>query len=364
VKPPSTVRLVPVTILAASLAKNSTADATSSGSAKRRIGICFLCASPLGLFQAARPKSVNTTVGETAFTRIQVAKEVGLTQVAVSRLLKHASELRIIRTTVVSPPGTFTDMEELLQKKFDLKQAIIAEASRDAEEPILNAIGSSAAYFVETVLKSDEIIGISSWSSSLLAMVDHMHPVRKVERCSVVQLQGGVGNPSAEKHAYHLAARLARLVHGEVNFLPAPGVVASTEAMQVLLKDPSVIQATQQYDRVTMALLGIGATQPSDLLLRSGNVYSAKDIVNLQNRGAVGEIAGHFFDSTGKIAEPALSERVFGIPLSKLHRITHSVGIAGGERKVKAIIAALHGRYINVLVTDQFTAEKILQITT
>ncbi|HBK8713016.1 TPA: transcriptional regulator LsrR, partial [Salmonella enterica subsp. enterica serovar Typhimurium] len=38
------------------------------------------------------------------------------------------------------------------------------------------------------------------------------------------------------------------------------------------------------------------------------------------------------------------------------------IGVAGGEQKAEAIIAAMRGNYINALVTDQKTAGKIIQI--
>jgi hypothetical protein len=148
--------------------------------------------------------------------------------VAVSRLLKKAEEHGIVRTTVISPPGAFIELEGLLKERFGLSQGVIAEAGRDAEEPVLSAIGSAATQLLETMLKSGDVIGISSWSASLLSMVDQMNPVRNVQKCAVVQVLGGIGNPSAEQHANHLATGLARLVHGEARFLPAPGVVGST----------------------------------------------------------------------------------------------------------------------------------------
>jgi DNA-binding transcriptional regulator LsrR (DeoR family) len=141
--------------------------------------------------------------------------------VAVSRLLKKAEEHGIVRTTVISPPGTFTELEGWLEERFGLSHVVLAAAGRDAEEPVLSAIGSAAAQLLETMLKSGDVIGISSWSASLLSMVDQMHPLRNVQKCTVVQMLGGIGNPSAEQHANQLVTRLARLAHGEARFLPA-----------------------------------------------------------------------------------------------------------------------------------------------
>ena len=145
----------------------------------------------------------------------EIANKLGITQVAVSRLLKKAEEHGIVRTTVVTPPGAFAELEETLEQRFGLSQVIVGEATSDSEEAVLAAIGSAAAEYLESTIRSGEVIGISSWSSSLLSTVEQMHPIRKLENCVVVQLLGGIGSPSAEQHANHLAVRLSRLVRGE-----------------------------------------------------------------------------------------------------------------------------------------------------
>jgi len=79
--------------------------------------------------------------------------------------------------------------------------------------------------------------GISSWSATLLAMVDAMHPWPRSTSAQVVQILGGVGNPSAEAHAAHLTRRMATLTRGEAFFLPAPGIAGSAETARIYLRD-------------------------------------------------------------------------------------------------------------------------------
>jgi len=138
---------------------------------------------------------VATLYHEQKLTQTDIAKRLGISQVTVSRLLKRAEENQIVRTTVISPPGAFVELEGALERKFGLTQAIVAESHSESDEAIQAAIGAAAAYFLMTTLTSQEVIGVSSWSASLLAMVDHMHPVRKIEDCRVVQVLGGLGNP-------------------------------------------------------------------------------------------------------------------------------------------------------------------------
>jgi len=262
----------------------------------------------------------------------EIASRLGLTQVAVSRLLKKAEEHGIVRTTVVTPPGAFAELEEMLEHRFGLSQVIIGEATIDSEEAVLAAIGSAAAQFLESIVRSKEVIGISSWSTSLLSTVAQMHPVRKVENCLVVQILGGIGSPSAEQHANHLAVRLSRLVHGDARFLPVPGIVA---------------------------LVGTGALEPSTLVASSGNIFSEEELKSVQKQGAVGDICLRFYDARGQAVRGALDDRVIGMTLDGLRQVQRSVAVCGGKRKFPAILGAVRGKWINTLVTDQYTAERL-----
>ena len=87
---------------------------------------------------------------EERLTQTEIASRLGISQVTVSRLLKKAEEYGIVRTTVVTPPGAFTELEDLLERKFGLSQVVVGEASRDSEQTVLSAIGSAAAQFLES----------------------------------------------------------------------------------------------------------------------------------------------------------------------------------------------------------------------
>jgi len=207
-------------------------------------------------------------------------------------------------------------------------------------------------------------VGISSWSAALLAMVEAMHPMQRTRGAQVVQILGGVGNPGADTYATHLTRRLANLVAGTATLLPAPGVVGSAEAKRVLLRDRYVRDATTLFNRVTLALVGIGAIEPSKVLAASGNIFSPQELDMLRARGAVGDVCLRFFDETGQPVATPLDERVISMDLAQLRRVDRVVGIAGGLRKTVAIRGALRGGLVNVLITDGATAERLLQPAT
>jgi DNA-binding transcriptional regulator LsrR (DeoR family) len=296
---------------------------------------------------------------ERGLSQSAIARQLELSQPTVSRLLKRAEAERIVRVVVTHPSGTHPELEEGLQERYGLREAVVVETAT-GEEALLRDLGAAAGYHLETTLKKGDVVGLSSWSATLLAMVDSMRVLPRPTGSSVVQILGGVGSPEAEVHAAHLTQRLARLVGGEARLLPAPGVVGSAATRKVLLEDPFVREAMEQIERVTVALVGIGALEPSRLLASSGNIFAPRELEGLRKKRAVGDVCLRFFDDGGEPIRSDLDDRVIGMSLKQLRSVKRTIGIAGARRKYEAILGAVRGRWVNVLITDRVTAEKLV----
>ncbi|MFO7679704.1 MAG: sugar-binding transcriptional regulator [Chloroflexota bacterium] len=294
----------------------------------------------------------------------EIAQQLGLSQATISRLFNRAREEGIVRISVSVPHGVYTDLEEQLIATYNLRDAIVVDCVRDDEQIIQRDVGAAAAYYVESTIKPDEVIGLSSWSAALLALVDAMHQTPRKGGVQVVQILGGIGNPAAEIHAARLTGRFAKLVNGAATFLPAPGVVGSEATLQVFLQDQYVQAAMALFDKVSLALVGIGAVEPSELLADSGNIFTDEEQDILRGQGAVGDILLRFFDEDGRPVKTSLDNRVVSMSLEQLHRADRTVGVAGGRRKHDAIRGALRGGWVNILITDCFTAERLVAPTT
>lgn len=290
----------------------------------------------------------------------QIAEQLHISQAKVSRLLKRAGELGIVRVAVVPPPGGHSELEEQLVARFGLADAVVADSHGDDEQGLISAIGAAAASYLDDVLLSHERIGISSWSATLLAMVNVMSTQAKAVADSVSQVIGGVGVPQAQVQATRLTERLAALTGAEAHFLAAPGVVSSAALGQAMMAEPYVAGVVDQWRDLTVVLAGIGSLEPSPLLLQSGNTLPEPDLAELRALGAVGDICLRFFDADGRPVRSELDGRVVGIGAETLKAVPRRVGVAGGARKHTAIRAAVLGGWINVLVTDAATAEAVL----
>lgn len=291
-----------------------------------------------------------------------IASHLRISQATVSRMLKKAQEEGIVRTTVVAPSGTYAELEAGLREQYGLNEAIVVECSEDREGSIMDRIGEAAAHFLEATLQPNEIIGVSSWSETILRMVDNIHPMKSGKSKYIVQTLGGMGDPTVQIHANQLTTRLAKLTGAEAHLLSAPGVAQSREAKLILTGDTYVRETMDLFGKITLAIVGIGAMEPSGMLARSGNVFSSRELAEVRDAGGVGDISLRFFDADGKFVKTPLDDRVIGMTLEEHAKVDRVIALAGGQSKIKAISGALRTGVIDLLITDKFTAEKLVSM--
>jgi DNA-binding transcriptional regulator LsrR (DeoR family) len=290
----------------------------------------------------------------------RIAKQLRISQARVSRLLKLAAEKGIVRTSVHVPPGMFTAVEDAIEERYGIPQVVVVDTgSRDEE--LLSALGASAAAFLEEAIPTCKVIGLSSWSETLLAAVDAMHPLLRGQTEYVVQVLGGVGSPESQVYATRLTERLARIAHAQPVFLLGPGVVSSASARQALLRDPHFAATLAFYDRLSMVLVGIGSlARPSRVLRENVGVIGEADQQRLAALGAVGDICMRFFDAQGNTVSSPLDDRVIAISVNQLKKTPRTVAVAGGPAKFEAIRAALRGKWVDTLITDLGVAQRLV----
>lgn len=295
-----------------------------------------------------------------------IAAALHISQAKVSRLLKRAEDVGIVRITVTMPAGLHTDLEEALEQRFGLAEAVVVDIDRGAddgeadEDEIVAALGAGAAAYLEATLSGTDRIGVASWSRTLLAMSERMRPLPSRGATEVVQLLGGMGAAEAQRHSHRLLADLTRSLGAEAVHVSAPGVLPAAALRDSILATDAMQEVAEHWRGLTMAVVGIGSVEPSAVLADSGNAFSTDELADLEGEGAVGDICHRIFRVDGSAVHGPLDERIVAISEADLRAIPRRVGVAGGERKHAAIRGALAGGWVNALVTDTGTARRLL----
>lgn len=294
-------------------------------------------------------------------TQSEIAKRLRLSRPKVQRLLQQARDEEIVRIVIQPVLGGFPDLEDALENKYGLKEAVVVETTAyEDQATVTREVGVGAAeYFSRVVQPGDKIM--ISWGGSMLRVIDALESMqRPVEGITVFQGLGGIADPNSETHAAGLATRFARILGGQAVPLHAPGVAGNRAACDTYRADPYIAQALQQARSADIAFVGIGAPRPDSILVQEGSIVTWEDLQDLMQRGAVGDINLHYFNERGEKVDSDIEDRIVGVSIDDIKKIRHIVGVAGGSAKLMAISGALAGKLVNVLVTDHVTAGKLL----
>ncbi len=290
----------------------------------------------------------------------EISKELGVSRSAISRFLTEARERGIVEIIVHYPWRNLPDLEQELVSTFNLKAARVLMTENKSYEEMLQGLGTLAAQFFVNLLYDGMIIGIS-WGTALYQMIRAMQP-RNLPGIEVVQLIGATGSEIVPTDGPILAQLLADRLGGFPRYLHAPLIVENETVRETLLQTRNIQETLARAAQVDVALVGIGSSNSELYSLKRAGYVDEAETQQLRAAGVVGDICGHHYSLTGEWLDIDINHRAVGISRETLLNIDTVIGVAGGSRKGAAILGALQGRYVNVLITDERAAQKILAL--
>jgi len=297
---------------------------------------------------------------EDRLTQDEIARRVGTSRSTISRMLGQAREAGVVEIVVHYPWKTAPELEDVLRARFGLRQARVLSVCGQSYDETLRGLGALAARYVESILADGMVLGIS-WGVAVHSTVRALRPERHIP-ITVVQMVGAVGEGDPLMDGTDLARLLANACGGEYRYLHAPLIVEDARAREALLQEPRIRDTLRLAGQADVALVGIGAPTPEVYsLLRAGYV-DREALARLRAQGVVGDICARHYDAQGRVMDIELNHRIVGLELEALHGIGQVIGVAGGEAKAEAILGALRGGHVNVLVTDDAAARKVLEL--
>jgi DNA-binding transcriptional regulator LsrR (DeoR family) len=204
------------------------------------------------------------------------------------------------------------------------------------------------------------IIGIS-WGTALYQMIRAMQP-RNLPGVEIVQLIGATGSENVPTDGPILARLLADRLGGFPRYLHAPLIVENEAVRTTLLQTRNIQETLARAEQADVALVGIGCPNSELYSLKRAGYVDEAETQHIRAAGVVGDICGHHYSLAGEWLDIDINHRAVGISLDTLSMIDMVIGVAGGSRKGAAILGAIRGGHINVLITDERAAQKSLAL--
>ncbi|MGO4927119.1 sugar-binding transcriptional regulator [Fundicoccus sp. Sow4_D5] len=297
---------------------------------------------------------------EEGLTQAEIARQRGVSRSLISKILMDAKNEGIVEIIINSENAYTASIERKLEKQFNLKNAIIIDSFNLSHDEIKKMASQQAALYLKSIVEDYRSIGIS-WGNSLRGLVDHF-PFINHPDVSVLPLIGGLSDDYFDIQSNQLCYDLARKMRGKAKYLYAPALV-SNQVLHEELSNNRAIQSVLEEGRfVELALVGISSLDQETNMRRIGYL-SVEDVSELAEKEVVGVINSRFFDKTGTEVKADINQNVLGVSLTDLADIPLVMTVVYGDRKAEAVKTALDNRLINVLVTTDTLAEKIVDQT-
>lgn len=291
------------------------------------------------------------------YSQQQIAAQLGVSRPTVSRLLQHAKEQGYVKIDIIDPSEDLDILAKELRQKYQLDNVLLCYSPLNENEEIKKHISKKAADFIHDTVQDGDIIGVT-WGTTMHAVALQLQskPVKQVE---VVQLKGGVSHSHVNTYAAEIVNLFAEAFQTVARYLPLPVIFDNIAVKEMVEEDRHISRIIELGRQANIAIFTVGTVKEDALLFRLG--YFTKAEQELLRRTGVGDICSRIFDAEGKICSEEMNNRTVGIDLSELRNKEKAILVAGGQRKIEAIQAALAGKYANILITDQFTAQALLR---
>ncbi|GEO69638.1 sugar-binding transcriptional regulator [Levilactobacillus acidifarinae] len=308
--------------------------------------------------QTERLLAVSRYYYQDNLSQIEIAKKMNLSRPTVAKSLQLARDTGIVTVQINDPFTDGAKLQQALKEKYHLKDVVIAQQVNHDEAGIRDHLGAVAADYLDTIVTTGMTIGLN-WGHTMLAVAQHLH-ASQAQDVQLVQLKGSLTNSAETNYSAEITQQFNHAFHTQARLLPLPLVFDDAQVKAAALHDPFIQRVVQTGYQADIALFTVGTTRNDALLFRSG--YLTADQITTLQRDAVGDILSHYITASGEIADPQLDQRTVALPLSHLGTQKYAVLIAGGEPKLRAIHAALLGKYANVLIVDQAVAKQLLKL--
>ncbi|MDP4083623.1 MAG: sugar-binding transcriptional regulator [Bacillota bacterium] len=291
------------------------------------------------------------------YNQNEIASILGVSRPTVSRFLQLAKSEGIVEITIKDPNENVENLSTQLEKKFNLKRVIIASAPQFENHIIKNYLGEKTAEFLDEIVKDNDIIGVT-WGTTLYHVAIELKQ-KFVKDVKVVQLKGGVSHSETNTYASEILYLFGKAYNTTPLHLPLPAIVDHVVVKQAMEADRHIKRILELGKQSNIAIFTLGTVKPDSLLFQLG-YFTESDLASLYGK-SVGDICSRFFDHEGRVCNESLNDRTLGINFEDLKTKEYSILVAGGPNKIEGIYGALKGRFANVLVTDQFTAQFLIE---
>lgn len=284
----------------------------------------------------------------------EVLKEQNLINVAVSGMtvtqegLELLDQLKDLMNEVMG----LSKLQNRVKEKLGIKKVIIIPGNYEKNESLLKDVAKQGAEYFLSILKDTNIVSITG-GSTMLEFANSLRGDKKYNQTTIVPARGGVGK-DVETQANNIVAIVGKKLGAHYKLLHIPDELG-VEAMKTLSLEPEIKKTLNYIVDTDILVFGIGRADE----MATRRKLPKKQVEEILSKGAVGEAFGYYFNKDGEIVYEL---NTVGINLETFKSVKNNIVIFAGASKAEAVTAISKINDNMVIVTDEESAYKILEI--
>jgi DNA-binding transcriptional regulator LsrR (DeoR family) len=290
-------------------------------------------------------------------TQDEIARMLHVSRASAQRLVSLCLAERLITFRLEHPIAACMELASKLKDRFDLNHCEVVPTD-PASLNSTAGIAERCANLLDCTLRPETpVIVALGTGRAMRAAVESVPPIDRPNH----QIVSLVGNISADGSAsfFDTVGRLADRTGARHYPMPLPFLMSSEEERDRMVRIEPIAKVKAIAAKADLRLIGIGQMDQKAQVHVDGFV-TREEVFEMMRLGAVGEVTGWAYDAKGRVIKGGTNRRLTSIP-PQIPAQTATIAAAIGRAKVAAIRAALIGRLVNGLITDEATAQGILE---
>ena len=284
----------------------------------------------------------------------EVLREQGLISVETSgmKITSEGIELLDGLKDIMNEVMGLSTLEEKLTQLLGIKKVILVPGDYKKNNNVLIDITRSAASYFTNILQEKDVVSITG-GTTMLEFSKSIKTDKKFEDVTIAPARGSVG-VNVEVQSNNIAANISKSLQSKYESLNLPDKLG-LESMLMLAQEPEIKKTLDIVSKSNIVIFGVG--RADEMLARRNLSDEVKK--EILDKGAVGESFGYYFNKSGEIVYRL---NTIGIDLESVKQAREVIAVFAGSKKVEAFLAISKINKNLVLVTDEESGKKLIEL--
>ena len=317
-------------------------------------------------YSILREVYLNETIGRRSLANVlglservvrsetEVLREQGLINVETSGMNITEEGIKLLeglKDTMNEVMGLST-LEERLTQLLGIKKVILVPGDYEKNKSVLIDVGRSAASHFTHILHDHDIVSITG-GTTMSEFSKGLKNDKKFENVIIAPARGSVG-VNVEIQSNNIVADISKKLHSQYALLNLPDKLGK-ESMMMLAQEPEIKKTLDLVSKSDIVVFGVG--RADEMIVRRN--LSPEVSQEILDKGAVGESFGYYFNKEGEIVYRL---NTIGIDLESVQQAREVIAVFAGAKKVEAFLAISKINKNLVLVTDEHSGKKLIEL--